>query len=102
MPDAATVAPILPETTEWRGRSGSRADSLLWMLLWGRGSTATGAQPANPRTTPRSAPELLLEWQEEAGLPPTRHGGRGWGGQVSVFIAAMAFSLAASRGLLSS
>ena len=28
------------------------------------GSTATGTQPANPSTTLRSAPELLLEWQE--------------------------------------
>ena len=30
----------------------------------GKGGTATGAQPANPRTTHRLAPELLLEWQE--------------------------------------
>ena len=43
----------------------------------GKRDTATGAPPANPRTTPRSAPELLLEWQGEAGLPSTRHGGRG-------------------------
>lgn len=37
---------------------------MLWMLLWGRGHTATGAQPANPRTTHISLPEPLLEWQE--------------------------------------
>ena len=40
----------------------------------GKRGTATGALPANPRTTPRSVPELLLEWQGEAGLPPTRRG----------------------------
>ena len=37
---------------------------MLWMLLWGRGCTATGAQPANPRTTHMLPPEPLLEWQE--------------------------------------
>ena len=30
----------------------------------GEGGTATGAQPANPRTTHRSAPGPLLEWKE--------------------------------------
>ena len=51
----------------------------------GKGGTATGALPANPRTTPRSAPEVLLEWQKEVGLPPTRRGGSRWGGQGWVF-----------------
>ena len=31
------------------GDSGNRADSLFWMLLWGSGGTATGAQPAKPQ-----------------------------------------------------
>ena len=45
------------------GHSGSRADSLLWMFVLGSGAQQW-AQPANPRTTHRSAPEPLLEWQE--------------------------------------
>ena len=28
------------------GHSGNRANSLLWMFLWGSGDIATGAQPA--------------------------------------------------------
>ena len=46
-----------------RGASGRSADSLFYRLAWGGGAQQR-ALPANPRTTHRSAPEPLLQWQE--------------------------------------
>ena len=43
------------------------------------GTKQQGLSPHNPRSPPRTAPEPLLEWQGEVGLPPTRCAGKGWG-----------------------
>jgi len=84
-----------------RGYSGSREDSLLWMFMWGRGTQQQGLRLQTPEPPPDQLQNCSWSGKEKrvSHLLDMEEGG---GGQVWVFIAAMAFSLATSGGLLSS